>query len=442
MNVKKWKKKRFFNKKNNHVNHKNKSKKDELINNRYLINKKIDEGSYGRVFLAQDTREEKGVVLKYIEAKYYYDQIKEIHFMRALYKQYPKYFVNISDVFYNKNKDDIIVVMDFYPWTLSDLMEHDLENKYLLNILQQLIEAIVIMEQNFICHYDIKPENIMIDWDPDSDVPTIKMIDFGFSEYYSTEERSTLISTDYYRAPELFKHTELDYGIEIDLWSVGIVLAEYFVNKHVFRGEDDAAILNAIETELEDLPYDDYYQFHPDLGYVISHFLSKDPNVRLEGYHFIRHHVVNNMVNNNEIEKPDSTVRLLYHLPDISKIDQDYRRLYHGKKTLQYVDRTKWNKLLTGAYKVFESFECDYVLPVAWSGFYYSLINWLENTNAKVDYRTLYVNGVSIMYFISYIYYIRPLDLRGFLDICKDCLGIGIKPEFVRQNKYKLMKYI
>ena len=68
-----------------------------------------------------------------------------------------------------------------------------------------------------IWHRDLKPENIMIN----PETLHIKIIDFGLSAFYTSNEGlTTTVGTPYYVAPEVLNKS---YGKEWDMWSIGII---------------------------------------------------------------------------------------------------------------------------------------------------------------------------------------------------------------------------
>lgn len=83
------------------------------------------------------------------------------------------------------------------------------------------MQGLHYLHSNGIMHRDIKPFNILID-------PThksLKIIDFGLSDYYiPLKESSDHVASIYYKAPELlFSNPFYDY--RVDCWAAGMILA-------------------------------------------------------------------------------------------------------------------------------------------------------------------------------------------------------------------------
>jgi eukaryotic-like serine/threonine-protein kinase len=80
-------------------------------------------------------------------------------------------------------------------------------------------------------HRDLKPENILLDGD------TPKIGDLGLSRVLENELSTTLVGTQSYMAPEML---EEGYGIEIDLWALGVIFLELLIGKRlwvILKGE-------------------------------------------------------------------------------------------------------------------------------------------------------------------------------------------------------------
>lgn len=87
---------------------------------------------------------------------------------------------------------------------------------------------------------DLKPENILLKQPNRSG---IKVIDFG-SSCFEEERVYTYIQSRFYRAPEII--LGMPYGLPIDMWSFGCILAELYTGYPLFPGEDEAEQLACI----------------------------------------------------------------------------------------------------------------------------------------------------------------------------------------------------
>jgi p38 MAP kinase len=82
-----------------------------------------------------------------------------------------------------------------------------------------------------VVHRDLKPKNILVNENCD-----LKICDFGLSRVYETE-MTGYVSTRYYRAPEIMLNWQ-NYGIAVDVWSAGCILAEMLIREPLFPGTD------------------------------------------------------------------------------------------------------------------------------------------------------------------------------------------------------------
>ena len=96
-----------------------------------------------------------------------------------------------------------------------------------------MLRGLAYLHNKFVCHRDIKPQNILVD--PSN--YRLMICDFGSAKILKDNEKSiSYICSRYYRAPELILGKEI-YGCEIDLWSIGCVIAELYLGQPIFWGQ-------------------------------------------------------------------------------------------------------------------------------------------------------------------------------------------------------------
>mmetsp|Transcript_85531 Transcript_85531/g.151389 ORF Transcript_85531/g.151389 Transcript_85531/m.151389 type:complete len:998 (+) Transcript_85531:44-3037(+) len=94
-----------------------------------------------------------------------------------------------------------------------------------------LIGIEALWDRNIV-YRDLKPENVMLDTDG-----YVKIIDFGVSKKLKENQSRTYttVGTPHYMAPEVIQGK--GYGVEVDLWSLGVMIFE-FVCGHLPFGND------------------------------------------------------------------------------------------------------------------------------------------------------------------------------------------------------------
>lgn len=105
---------------------------------------------------------------------------------------------------------------------------------------RQLLACLVLLQQKRIIHCDLKPENILLCEARKADV---RVIDFG-SSCREEEKVYTYIQSRFYRSPEVILGSS--YGLGIDMWSLGCILAELWTGYPIFPGENEQEQLACI----------------------------------------------------------------------------------------------------------------------------------------------------------------------------------------------------
>ena len=237
-------------------NKKNGRTEDEVNNYEWL--KIIGQGTFGVVYKAQYKPESKIVAIKkvYQDPKYSNREFKIV-----VELNHPN-CIKVHNYFFSNNEEKaeevyLNLVMDYIPDTLYKILRFYFKKGYPFpNALgkiytYQMLRALAYIHNLNICHRDIKPQNILVD----INTHRLVLCDFGSAKQLKTNENSvSYICSRYYRAPELILGEE-NYGCDIDIWSIGCVVAEMFLGEPLFCGKNSkdqfVKIMNVFGTPSE-----------------------------------------------------------------------------------------------------------------------------------------------------------------------------------------------
>mgnify|MGYP002860708293 CR=1 FL=1 len=201
-----------------------------------------------------------------------------------------KNIVQLIDYF--ETLEEIIIVLKYIKGnTLGNFLKEknfNLNEMEVANIIYQIAKGLEYLQKFGIVHRDIKPDNIMISKkEKDSNI-IIKIMDFGFSRIVSKEEKLMEgFGTLYYAAPELIQN--LPYNLEIDIWSLGVIIYYIFTGCYPFTGKTEDEIEENILEENVEFKDGEWETISDKVKDLIQKCLEKNPEERINIKQFIDH---------------------------------------------------------------------------------------------------------------------------------------------------------
>jgi MAP/microtubule affinity-regulating kinase len=164
-----------------------------------------------------------------------------------------------------------------------------------ISIMSQLLNCLDFMHGKGVCHRDLKLENILID-----ESHTVKLIDFGFSTYISTNKKVQLYcGTFYYMAPEVLLNKE-SFGPPIDIWACGVLLYVLITGTFPFKGKTKQEVYSKMLNKTILLPS----HLSSDVKDLISSIFDVDPENRPTAGQVLSGPWINNWKMKSMINKP------------------------------------------------------------------------------------------------------------------------------------------
>ncbi|MGB7063277.1 MAG: protein kinase [Candidatus Zixiibacteriota bacterium] len=247
----------------------------------YRVVRKLGEGGMGEVYLAQDTKLNRQVALKFLSEQFASDQSFKARFKReaqaAAALNHPN-IITIHEV--AEHQDRPFIAMELVEGeSLKELIERkDLSIDRVTDLGIQISQGLAKAHQAGIIHRDVKPQNILIDKDGRA-----RICDFGLAKLrreVMLTRTGTTVGTVAYMSPEQGQGKEVDQ--RSDIFSLGVVLYEMVTGQLPFKGEHEAAIVYSIVNDTPE-PLARYKAGVPEeLQKIVEKALRKDAETRYQ----------------------------------------------------------------------------------------------------------------------------------------------------------------
>ncbi|RVW48931.1 putative serine/threonine-protein kinase [Vitis vinifera] len=221
---------------------------------------KIGQGTYSNVYKARDKDTGKIVALKKVrfettEPESVKFMAREITILREL--DHPN-VIKLEGLVTSRMQYSLYLVFDFMQSDLARVIAcpERLTEPQIKCYMHQLLSGLQHCHERGILHRDIKGSNLLIDKDG-----RLKIADFGLAKHFYPNRKHPLTSrvvTLWYRAPELLLGAT-DYGVGIDLWSAGCLLAEMFLGGPIMPGRTEVEQIHRI-FKLCGTPSEEYWK--------------------------------------------------------------------------------------------------------------------------------------------------------------------------------------
>ncbi len=261
----------------------------KTLNSRYFITSLIQEGGMSFVYLAEDTINKKSVAVKIMKEETFSDPLNVARFQREARACAALRHSNIVEIYdIDEYKGKPYIVMEYVESkSLRELLltRGTFSPLEACDIIYQLADALMHAHEHGIIHRDIKPQNVMMQYDG-----SIKLLDFGIAtinDAPNITQKDMVVGSVHYMAPEVLKGKGA--SPKSDIYALGITFYELLTGKQPFT---DSSPVNIAMKQIEE-PFPSVRKTRSDVSIkiekVINKACQKNPDHRYQTMKALKH---------------------------------------------------------------------------------------------------------------------------------------------------------
>ncbi|KAF0924489.1 hypothetical protein E2562_010136 [Oryza meyeriana var. granulata] len=212
---------------------------------------KIGSGTYSNVYKARETGDSTGKVVALKKVRFEAGEMdgarfmaREITVLRRI-GHHPN-VVRLQGIACSRVSCALYLMFEYLDHDLTGILSAHGAGFSLSQVkcyMKQLLAGLDHCHSHGILHRDLKGSNLLLNNEGE-----LKIADFGLASTFDPKSKKPMTSqvvTLWYRAPELLLGAT-SYGVGVDLWSAGCILAELLIGRPIFPGRTEVEQLHRI----------------------------------------------------------------------------------------------------------------------------------------------------------------------------------------------------
>jgi serine/threonine protein kinase/beta-lactam-binding protein with PASTA domain len=250
-----------------------------VVDQRYLIERRVARGGMATVYQAMDQRLERPVAIKIMHPHLAEDEEFTRRFIQEARSAARLAHPNIVNVFDQGQEGALtFIVMEYLAGiTLRELLNDfgALTAAQTLDIVTAVLQGLDAAHSAGIVHRDLKPENVLL-----ADDGRIKIADFGLARAstHNTATSQALLGTIAYLSPELISRGIAD--VRSDMYALGIMMFEMLTGEQPYQGDQAVTVAYQHTNDIVPAPSTKNYAIPAQFDDIVEWCTRRSPDDR------------------------------------------------------------------------------------------------------------------------------------------------------------------